>query len=212
MAFLFYVTIILIFLYTITVTAKLRIEIVNLKYIKKSPKNFFGVKYEAQRKFEFIIKIRIYIFGKIPITSIKINENNLKKYENKKILKIIRKKFDLFQIKIIEDINNRDKKIFKDILNIVRKTDVKIKGIDMVIDIGIDDVIATSIVVPVISTGIAFILQNVKFNNKKGQYLVKPIYNLEGLKSSVNLSIKCILEFKFFMKKIPKKLLTFRKV
>ena len=83
LAFLFYVILILLLISLIFASSKIQIDIVDLRYAKASQINFLKKKPQTVKKIKFLIKIRVYIFEKIPIISVRIDEQKLKKLENR---------------------------------------------------------------------------------------------------------------------------------
>ncbi len=217
MAFLFYLVLILLVLFFIIITSRIEVEISNLKYSRVSKKDFFKNKIDTIKEIDFLVKIRLYILNKIPIITFNINKGKLNRLEKNKafqnIQKKLRKRLNMFELKIIEDLNNKDKKIFNDIVSLFKKKNIKIKQLDMNIKLGLENLIATTMMIPIISTAISFLLQNLKNDTKKSKYRITPLYNLEGTRSVLEIYLECIFEVRMVMKKfgkkIPKKVLTF---
>ena len=61
MAFLFYIVFIALILLVAIATTKVKIDIINLKYARATPKNVFGKKSKSRKNIEFLIKIKVYI-------------------------------------------------------------------------------------------------------------------------------------------------------
>ena len=200
LAFLFYVILILLLISLIFASSKIQIDIVDLRYAKASQINFLKQKPQTVKKIKFLIKIRVYIFEKIPIISVRIDEQKLKKLEKRKGMQKLQKKMqdriNLFESEIFENIGKWDKNIFKDIIETARKLKAKINNIKLKVNIGLEDVIATSFFVPVVSTAIAFFARNMKLGVSDNEYQVKPLYNMENCRNQINISLKCIIEVK----------------
>ena len=194
---------------------KVQIEVIKLKFIKKTGESNLEKNIKKEKKFDFLLKIKIYILGGVPIISLKIDNDKIKKVEKyEKIDKIIKKiveKMNIFEIDFIENFNVFDKKFYGNINEIIKKFDIHVKKLDMQINVGVNDVITTALIIPIISTSIAILFQNLTINKKESKYEVKPLYNLNNTRSKLDIYLKCILNFKIFTKKIPKKLLTFNR-
>ena len=107
MVFLFIFLIIIL----IIITTKIKIEIQNLKF-STITKPHLNNKYQ--------IKIKIYTFGAIPIFSIKLNNQKIKKVLSNQIIK---EKIKKQETKIIENKANIDKELITSLKNI--KTEIK---------------------------------------------------------------------------------------
>ena len=104
---------------------------------------------------------------------------------------------DKLQIEFIQNfIKTRDAKAILNILTIVKELEMKFKKVDLKINIGLEDVILTSLLVPIISTIVALLLKETKIEPKENKYEVNPIYNLQNFGKVINISLKCIIEAK----------------
>ena len=92
MAFLFYIFLALIIINLLIITSKIEIGIDNFKYLRKNKKDFFSNKINIQRKKIILVNIKLYLLGKIPVLSIKVDEDKLKRLEKMKVVKSFEKR------------------------------------------------------------------------------------------------------------------------
>ena len=200
MAFLFYTVLIITTLIIIIKTSKIDIEVIQLRYIKIYEKDATTRKINKKRKLESVIKIKLLIFGKVPIFSIKINKERWKKIEKiKRVQKVkvkVEQNVEKLENNLIQNINNGDKNAFTNIIETAQKFNLKIKKLNMKINIGLDGVIATTIIIPIISTIVAFILRKTGINSQTTKYEIKPIYNMNNSRNEINIFLNCIFEVK----------------
>ena len=159
-AFIILITIILLFS-----------KIINkFNYLSINPKN---------RKTDYNIIIQLIILKKFPILEIKFNKNNIIKIE--KIKRKIKNKFETFDFTEIE----KDKEIKKKILEIIKKLKIDIDKINLNIEIGTENAVLTSFIIPVVATLLTYILKNSIKNNviksEENKFKIKPIYYNQNL-------------------------------
>ena len=151
----------------------------------KDLKNFLDVN-KNQCKNKKIIndkykaKISINLLGKFKIFQVKLNSEKIKK---------IKIKMHLDRI----DIKELEKNIGLADIKEIMQVNPKISYMDLNIKVGIDDVVLTTYIVPIISTIISILLplliEKDRHNNIK--YLVEPIYNKRNVYDvSLNIGIK----------------------
>lgn len=135
-------------------------------------------------KLRYQLKISFYIFNKIKWFSFKLN--------NRKINKIFRKMhLDNLDIKQLEkDIRLSD-------VDEILKIKPKISYMNLDLKLGIDDVILTTYLVPIVSTIIAIILpyMSQKSDINSIYYKIEPIYNMKNkyyIKLNIVLNIKIV--------------------
>ena len=136
---------------------------------------------------KFNIQIGIYLFNKIKIFSLKIDEKKIKKLSNSKFtLKF--KNLDFKKIPKNMLTPNRIKEYLK-ILNI------NLEKINLNIEIDTENVLIVTFLIPVISSVIAIILSSTvkKYKEEKYYYSVKPLYR--G-KNQIKLYGNCIISLK----------------
>ena len=165
MLFLKIILIIFIF-FILLVTLKLEIKIKNIKYSseKINGRNLSN---------DYQITIKIFTLEKIPILIIRLNKLKLEKINRQMHIKqkveqeIAKQDFT----KIIE----AEKKYYlkKLIPEVYRNINLEIKDIDIKIEIGTENVILTSFIVPCISTILAFFI--------KRNFKVNPIYQNKNI-------------------------------
>lgn len=168
---------ILLIIFLIIITLKIKIQIINLKFSSRKLNNrFFNKKYK--------IIITFCTFYRIPLLKFEINEKSIKKLkDNEKIKQKIKKQ----QQEIKNYINKESFKYLKEL----RKIRFNIKDIDLKINIGTEDAALTSVIIPTISTILAFFLRKriTKFTNQI--FSVQPIYINENM---VNISLNLLFE------------------
>lgn len=135
-------------------------------------------------KLRYQLKISFYIFNKIKWFSFKLN--------NRKINKIFRKMhLDNLDIKQLEkDIRLSD-------VDEILKIKPYISYMNLDLKLGIDDVILTTYLVPIVSTIIAIILpyMSQKSDTNSIHYKIEPIYNMKNkyyIKLNIVLNVKIV--------------------
>ncbi len=153
--------------------SKIRIEIINFKFNSLNQRHI-------NKDYEIIIKL--CILGGLPIFKIKVTKMKLEKMRVKE--KIERINFTELERKV---------PLNKETFQTIKKLDIMIKNINLYIDIGTENAILTSMVVPAISTIIAIILRKKikKFENQI--FIMNPVYQNQNL---VNLFVSGIFEVK----------------
>lgn len=172
MVFLF-VLMIFILIIIILAFSKITIEIINFKFNSQATRHI-------NKDYEFIVKLSV--LGFIPILSLNITKSKLGKLKLKEKIKGI-------DISALQNNQNFDKKILKSFKNL----DIIIKEIDLQINLGTENACLTSIIVPAISTIIAFLLHKKIKKVEKQKFIIEPIYINQNL---VNLYISGIFEIK----------------
>ena len=144
--------------------SKIRLEIKNIDIvIEENDSNKFDI------VTDYILKIKICIFNFLPIFKFKLTKDRMKKLSGKM-------KFSNYK-------NEISIKNIKEILSIL---DIKVKKINLKIDIGLENIYILSMLIPFICTIISFILLRQKIKIKNTYYKVNPLYNFQNL-----LKIKC---------------------
>ena len=172
MVFLFIILIIML-ISIILSFSKIRIQINNFRFQSQTKRHI-------NKEYEIIIKL--YILKVIPILKVNITKTKLEKLKLKEKIK------DL-DLKIIKNNQQFDKKA----LTAIKELNIGIKNIDLYVDIGTENASLTSIIVPIVSTVISFILHKKikKFQNQV--FTINPIYINQNL---VNIYISGIFEIK----------------
>lgn len=164
---------ILFILILIFIFSKIRVEIERFEFISNR-RNHINKDYKLIFKF--------CILGKIPIIKIEITKKKLEKLNIKEKVKNI-------DFKDIQNNMNIDKK------NLIALKELKIgiKKLNLKMDIGTENAVLTSMIIPIISTLIAiFISKNVK-NTKEQSFIINPIYINQNL---INIVLSGIVEIK----------------
>ena len=171
MVFLF----ILLTIIIVLIFSKIQVEIENFRL--NLPKNKNKILNDT-----FLFKIKLVIFGTLPIINLKINREKLKKLEN-----------NLKDKKIKLDINKIGKQITKENINDARKLQMHIEKIKLKINFGTENTILTSFIVPIISTIWSIVLTKKRVKEEKQRLEINPIYNKGNL---VNIVFEGIFEIK----------------
>lgn len=162
-AFIILITIILLF-------SKIKINVNKFNYLSINPKN---------RKTDYNIIIQLIILKKFPILEIKFNKNNIIKIE--KIKRKIKNKFETFDFTEIK----KNKEVKKKILKIIKKLKIDIDKINLNIEIGTENAVLTSFIIPIVATLLTYILKNNIKNNviksEENKFKIKPIYYNQNL-------------------------------
>ena len=202
--FLFTLLIILVLLIAILTTASIKIVIknVNIENIEDAIKILDILLYEKDDKLKlnfldylnFSIKLKILAFEKLPILSIKLDNNKIKNIMLKQIDKEIKKH------KNIEEDKKKAKELSKKIVPLINLQ----KG-NLNIEIGTEDAAFTAIASSIVSIFIAVALPYVadveKYKNYN--YKITPIYlnkNVFFLQFSCIITIKLLHVFKAICK------------
>ena len=171
MVFLF----ILLTIIIVLIFSKIQVEIENFRL--NLPKNKNKILNDT-----FLFKIKLVIFGTLPIINLKINREKLKKLEN-----------NLKDKKIKLDINKIGKQITKENINDAKKLQMHIENIKLKINFGTENTILTSFIVPIISTIWSIVLTKKRVKEEKQRLEINPIYNKGNL---VNIVFEGIFEIK----------------
>ncbi len=172
MVFLF-ILLILCILLLIIVFSKIRIDIKKFEYCSMNKKHINP---------NYYLQISWIMLNKIPIIQIKINKHTVKKLK-------LKDKFVDIDIKMWEE----RKKLDKETISIIKKIDFAIKKLKLKIDIGTENSAITSLLIPIISTVISFLLRNKMKTKEEQTYIVQPIYKDQNY---LNITISGIFEIK----------------
>ena len=206
--FLFTLLIILVLLIAILTTASIKIVIknVNIENIEDAIKILDILLYEKNDKLKlnfldylsFSVKLKLLAFGKLPILSIKLDNNKIKNIMLKQIDKEIKKH------KNIEEDKKKAKELSKKIVPLINLQ----KG-NLNIEIGTEDAaftaIASSIVSIFIAVALPYLADVEKYKNYN--YKITPIYlnkNVFFLQFSCIITIKLLHIIKVMCKKDKK--------
>lgn len=182
----------IIFLFLISSNIILKIKDCNI---------FYDEKYQKKIEIRKIkTSIEVYVFKKIRILNIKIHEN---------YCEIFKIKVNLNLLKILkEDEQTGTTFVIKNIL----KLKPKIKNIYFKLNLGTENLMFTTFLIPTISTGLSIILgkygekkENINSNNNL-EFKINPIYvnkNMFELNTSIEISFSTIRTL-FFIRKHKK--------
>ncbi len=174
MVFLFAFIMIIIIVYIIT-SLKINFKIETFNYNSMLPKKV---------KLKYNILITIYIFNKIPIIKIKLTTKNWNKIRQK-----VKKRIDEIDVTDIE----RDREINKKILEITKMLKINIKDFNLRLELGTEDAIITSFLVPIIGIIISYLLRQNMVDFKRQKFIIQPVYCNQNL---LNLVFSGIFEIK----------------
>ena len=150
---------------TFLIFSKLQIEIRNVKFNSQFKKHFND---------DYQIIIKWYVLKWIPILNVNITKTKLEKMK-------LRQKIDF---SVLEKNINLDKKIW----NILKNSKIEIQKIELYMELGTENAAYTAMLIPIISTVLAFILRK---NTK--QFKIQPLYQNQNL---VNIFVSGIFEIK----------------
>lgn len=172
MVFLF-ILLILCILLLIIVFSKIRIDVKKFEYCSANKKHINP---------NYYLQLSWIILNKIPIIKIKLNKHTVKKLK-------LKDKFVDIDVKMWEE----RKKIDKETISIIKKIDFAIRKLKLKIDIGTANSAVTSLLVPIISTLISFLLRNKMKTKEEQTYIVQPIYKDQNY---LNITISGIFDIK----------------
>ena len=128
---------------------------------------------------DYSIWIAIYLGDKIQLIKNIIDTQNMK-FKDKI------KNFDIESVK--------NKKIqLKEIGKTIKNFNFKIRKLNLKVEVGTENAFFTSIMVAIISSIIAIIVENRIYQAEKKQYVIKPVYINKNL---LNIEIDCIFNIK----------------
>lgn len=142
---------------------------------------------------EYLIYIRLYIFGIIRWFGIKIDEKKVNKFQNSKLLRWIDRKVGVKpgeETKEFLKLIYRDKRkiVSKDFYKRIKKLKIQIEKINFNLYIGLENVILTSFLVTFISSITSIILARNIEDISKSSYKIKPIYNSDKIFYKLNFN------------------------
>ena len=172
MVFLF-VLLILCILLLIIVFSKIRIDVKKFEYCSANKKHINP---------NYYLQLSWIILNKIPIIKIKLNKHTVKKLK-------LKDKFVDIDVKMWE----KRKKIDRETISIIKKIDFAIRKLKLKIDIGTENSAITSLLIPIVSTLISFLLRNKMKTKEKQTYIVQPIYKDQNY---LNITISGIFDIK----------------
>ena len=172
MVFLF-ILLILCILLLIIVFSKIRIDVKKFEYCSVNKKHINP---------NYYLQLSWIILSKIPIIKIKLNKHTVKKLK-------LKDKFVDIDVKMWEE----RKKIDRETISIIKKIDFVIRKLKLKIDIGTENSAITSLLIPIVSTVISFLLRNKMKTKEEQTYIVQPIYKDQNY---LNITISGIFDIK----------------
>lgn len=141
----------------------------------------------------YLFNVRLKLFKKITWFKIKIDKNKMKTIENSKFFKS--KLFNkINEYEYIRDIiiKNRKEIIKKDNIKYIKNVNLKIKQLDLNMELSAFNNILTSFSVAIISSVISiFLAKSIeKFESNKYRYVINPNYEE---KLSIKIKLNCII-------------------
>ena len=179
--FFLYTVLILIFLAILLLFSRIQIEVKNL--------NFYKSNNETVVSPDYIILIKLFILKKVKILNRKITRE---KFENKNGFKKVQKILN-FKKEYKNKYKSKKNSQFLQ-LNSIKKAGIKLKNINLNIDIGTENAALTAILIG-ISYGVIINLLNYFFYlNNNVKLDINPVYRN---KNELSLSFDGIFEFEF---------------
>ncbi len=169
MLFLFYTFFLILVIYLLIISTNIQIRVENLKYN------------ESHINQEYQISIYLYILSKIPIFKLKLTQNKFEKLNQKKHIKE----------KIKEKMQKEKYDI--DFKEIIKNIKIQINQLNFKIELGTENLILTSFLIPIISTILAIIVQKTRNKNNKQNFEVTPIYKNKNI---INFQLEGIFKIK----------------
>ncbi len=170
--FILNVILILLLAFLVIITAKFRVNVDRV--ILKAGENI-------KKVYDYKLKVIIYIFEKIPIFKLTIDKDFLSKI-----------KFKQKAVKMIEkEINN--KKIDKQEILSFKNLKLKIKSLNLKIELGTKNAAFTGILVGVIGALYSIIIGNFIKKQDAQKFYIEPIYKDKNI---INLQFQGIIEIK----------------
>ena len=157
----------------IIVFSKIKIDVKKFEYCSANKKHINP---------NYYIQLSWIILNKIPIIKIKLNKHTVKKLK-------LKDKFVDIDVKMWEE----RKKIDKETISIIKKIDFAIRKLKLKIDIGTENSAITSLLIPIVSTLISFLLRNKMKTKEEQTYIVQPIYKDQNY---LNITISGIFDIK----------------
>ena len=160
--FFLFILLIIIFIILSLLTLKFVLKIENINISTKTKNGKF-----ISPDYQFILAI--YLFEKLPIFRIKLNEKRILKMKSKKKLK---EKVAKMNDKILHNYEGIDNKIFE----FIKHIKFNIKTFDLYIEVGLENIVITSFIIPIISTFVSIFLNKYSNSQRNKFYLIKPMY------------------------------------
>ena len=193
MLFLFYVLLFVLIIVFLIMSMKIKIKIQDLQYNshKHIQENIYTEKEKTHFNSNYNFTIILYTLNIIPIFKIKITKKTLDKLNRKTHIKQkIEEKINEEELIKLEEKYN----LKKDFMQIIKNIKISIEEIDLKIEIGTENAILTSFIVPTISTILAILIVNSKNNIENKKFKITPIYQNKNI-VKVNVDGNIIVKF-----------------
>ncbi len=154
----------------ITSTIKLNVEKVNISNYENGFKKNKLVK-------EFRIYVELHLFGKIKIAKIKISKKLIEKINEKNNIKDLKK-----DVELAKKVN---------IFEVLKLLKPKLEKLNLITEIGTEDVMITVFLVTFISTIVSCICRSA--SQEKVKFNIMPLYKFGN---SINFKLNCIINVK----------------
>ncbi len=135
-------------------------------------------------KIDCVINIKIKILKNIPIFKFKITDNKVRRMYQK-----FKYKIDKIDITDIE----KDKEINRKVKLIIRKLKIQLIKMNLRIDIGTENAVLTSFIVPILGMIISIFIKNSATDYEKQNFIIQPVYCNKNL---FNILFSGIFEIK----------------
>ena len=139
--------------------------------------NIYELKYSntlTQNNLKYLTKVKIYLFNKIPLIQLRLNDKKIKA------------------------INKIDKNLLTNPIQAIKKLKLKINSVNLKVNIGVENVILTSMVITLISAILSVILSKTGISASNSKYEINPIYNINNKLFDINVNLNCEFEIKIY--------------
>lgn len=178
MAIVFFIILFLILCIILIIFSTIRIDIQKLNFNNE----------KLIDKFEYCFFINLYFLDKIKFFEVMINEERIKKLNQKMNIETKIRHIDFNKVK--NDLPSR-----KELKEAVKKLQINLDEFNLNLQIGTSDLIITSAIVTGIASALGIILAKVikNYDDQKYRYKIIPAYKNKNM---VNLSFDCIIKVK----------------
>ena len=161
-----------------------------LKLVVKELEFEMNGKEKAKNNYE--IKVGLYLYGRIKIIGITLEEDKIK-FLNFKLPYKTLKQTKLYQNMIKKDAIELDKQVLKDNISLL---DMKFEKVNLNVKFGTESTLITSFLTFAVSTAISFILRKgiTKYSPKKHKFIITPLYEN---RDNIEVYLELIASFKF---------------
>ena len=184
MLFLFYTFFLLIFILLLILSMKIHIKIENFKYQSELTKE------NTHIAPGYRMIIYLYVLNKIPIVRLKLTPSKFFKINQKTHIK----EKMMEQMKMPNMVRLTEKyDIKKDLKEIAKYMKLETHELELKIELGTENVILTSFLIPVVSTVIAIVIAKTKYQMNQQNFKVTPIYESKNI---IHLQVDGTFELK----------------